>query len=152
MTKLACYKKLFEIRDTYQVDITEQLHQLAVMPSPDESIITFISRYNSSPSFLNEEVVENIYNKRDKNPLYKSLVNESASDIDKAIAMSSLITRVLIDSKSMTDNKSLLSEMQIHSLTSALSDYANGDTSSLLATFDNIRSQVKSIINNRKVR
>ena len=150
MDKLTCYKRLFEIRDTHHVDVSTYLTKLAASSTIDSSILEFISSYESASTSLNETVVNDIYDRRHKNPLYKSLVNESASNVDKAIALSSYITRVLIASKSLDDvsRHKLLNEMQIHSVSSALSKYSIDDTNAMLSTFDTLRSMIKSIINN----
>ena len=148
MDKLVCYKKLFEIRDHYNVDVSPYIQKIAGSSVIDPSVIAFINEYDS-PSSLNEDAVHNLYNRRHKNPLYKSLVNESGSEIDKLIALSSYITRMLIDSKQMADSdrQKFLSEMQVHLITESISSYLAGSSTEMLSTFDKIRSMIKSIIN-----
>lgn len=145
MDKFEGYKYLSKINRDYNVDISEQVKNIAGKKEVPQSVISFINKYipRDSTTTLNM-----IYEKRHKNPLYKSLVNEDSKIEDKAIALSSYLTQAMIGLSKITDesSKSMYCEdLMINDIINSLAKYSCGDSSMLSETFSKVRRSIKSI-------
>lgn len=138
MTKEEAYQKLFEINKTKNTDISEQIKELAVSSEVPKSVVSFITESSSIdiPPF-----VENLKSKR----FYKTFLNEKCSEIDKAKALSSLITHTLIESEySGIPIEVLSGKMSMNQVTESLQDYLlSGSTDRLNKTFESISLMMK---------
>ena len=145
MDKFEGYKYLSKINRDYNVDISEQVKNIAGKKEVPQSVISFINKYipRDSTTTLNM-----IYEKRHKNPLYKSLVNEDSKIEDKAIALSSYLTQAMIGLSKITDesSKSMYCEdLMINDVINSLAKYSCGDSSMLSETFSRVRRSIKSV-------
>lgn len=146
MDKLDCYRYLIQIKNNHNVDISYQIKSIAGLnESVPVEVIKFIHKYIPQYEMI---TLDHIYEKRHRNPLYKSLVNEKSSDSEKVIALSSFMTQAMIGARPITDH-SLLSNyyesLKINKISQAISEYTNGNPEKLRETFDSIRTQFKSI-------
>ena len=93
-------------------------------------VIKFINKYDKD--FLQIYNTYNvIYNSRNKNPLYRNLKNKDLKIEEKAIAMSSLITKILISCSKIED----INEREIFAIdkiNQAINEYALTNNSQLL--------------------
>ena len=144
MNKLKCYDYLYKIKEQ-GVSVKEHLELTVgedIVPMPT---LVFINKYYPIESF---KTYEDIYNKRYKNPLYKNLVNEKSSSEDKAIALSSLLTRAMIRMSNINEKnrKDYATEMKIKEISEALNLYSyNKDSSKLNEVFSDIRLTIKEL-------
>ncbi len=143
MDKLNCYKYLAEIRDTYHKDINEQIVQVAGKNYIPATVVKFIHQFIPQPEV---EVFNQIYKNRKKHPLYKNLVNERAEIADKAIALSSLVTRYLIKAESLPfeSRHALLTSKEYNLALEAIQAYSSGDVQKLETAFNTIRTTAKA--------
>lgn len=147
MNKLDCYKHLFEIRDTKNKDIESYIKEMAGHDNVPSEVLRFINSNTDVPEL---SVYNEIYNKRHKNKLYKNLMNESQSRCEKAIALSSYLTKVLISINMLgtgqDEVQELCSEYNTEEVISALRDYSNGiDCESIDTIFDKVKEKFKEI-------
>lgn len=146
MNKLKCYSYLSKINDK-GIPIKEHLEKIVGTDIVPVETIVFINKYYPIDSL---KTYEDIYDKRYKNPLYKNLVNEKLSCEDKAVALSSLLTRAMIRMSKMEEKsrKDYATEMNIDKISEALNLYSyNKDSSKLNEVFNNTRSLIKELFN-----
>ena len=97
-------------------------------------VIKFINKYDKD--FLQIYNTYNvIYNSRNKNPLYRNLKNKDLKIEEKAIAMSSLITKILISCSKIEDineREIFAKAMNIDKINQAINEYALTNNSQLL--------------------
>ena len=101
MNKLKCYEYLSKIKDQ-GVSINEHIERIVGEELVPIETLIFINKYYPIDSL---KTFEDIHEKRYKNPLYKNLVNENASVEDRAVALSSLLTRTMIRMSKMDEKK-----------------------------------------------
>lgn len=145
MNKLKCYEYLSKI-NTMGVDISEQLSTVVRSKDVPMSVVSFINKYYPQELI---KTFDNIHEKRHTNPLYKNLVNEKLSVEQKAIAISSLVTRVMI-TLSNIENEDIRREyskdMNLKEMIDSLTDYAyNGNTDKLINICNKQRNLIKEI-------
>lgn len=146
MNKLKCYNYLSKIKDK-GISINEHLEKIVGEETVPSKTLIFINKYYPIDSL---QTFEDIHDKRHKNPLYKNLVNESASVEDRAVALSSLLTRAMIRMSKMNEKsrKDYAVEMNIKDISEALIEYSyNKDSSKLNEVFDNTRLFIKELFN-----
>jgi len=125
------YSRLTEIKRRFGVDTREHIKEVAMSESVPYETLVFINKYLPIDQL---SVYNRIYESRKKNPLYRTLLSEDLSDIDKAIALSSLITQSLIVCKKNEDKeyKDILKLMNVDVLTEALEKYAYDESTEKL--------------------
>lgn len=143
LTKRAAYQKLFAIKSQGE-DISEMLRETAKSEEVPYDVIVFINKHLPLPVL---ETYNHIYRNRRKNPLYKSLVNESATPEEQAISLSSLVTQILIRGKSLTKQESVehMNTMQLKGILRALEAFSEGDNKTLRETFLSVRDVFKRL-------
>lgn len=158
INKFVAYTKLSEIKSKFNSDkvtevVDDHIRRVFNEDTVPYDTIIFINEYEPLDQL---SVYNRIYNNRRKNPLYKNLVNENLSLPDKAIALNSLLTQILINNKKLEESnkkedaelfKDFMSASEIHN---AIMEYLNGNNSKLLETFDMIRDIFKRLYNNNK--
>lgn len=144
LDKSTAYAKLFSIKENHQVDISKYIKEMAGNDSIPYDVIVFINRYSPLPHF---ETYNRIYEKRSKNPLYKTLVTENSSIEEKAIALSSFLTQIMISSKSLTneDRHMYHDIIDTKSIIESLQSYVSGDNDKLNETFLMVRDIFKNL-------
>ena len=126
------YNILYDIRDNEGINIDRQVSNIELCKRVPLEVLIFINKYRPIEQL---STYNHIYNNRRKNPLYHNLVNENLPLEEKALALSSYVTQVLIKSKELVKNGRLqdssdyLKFTQIDKVLSALSDYAVNDNS-----------------------
>lgn len=144
MNKLRCYDYLSKIKDT-GVSITEHLERVVGDESVPLDTLVFIDSYFPLDSV---QTYRDIHEKRYNNPLYKNLVNENSSSEDRAVALSSLMTRIMIRMTRMDEKrrKEYASEMHVREISDALNEYSyNKNSDKLNEVFNNTRSILKKL-------
>lgn len=144
LDKSTAYAKLLDIKQEHQIDVSKYIKEMAGNKTIPYEVVVFINKYSPLPHL---EIYNRIYEKRTKNPLYKTLVNENSSTEERAIALSSLLTQIMISSKSLTNEDRMLYHniIDTSSIIKALESYTNGDSSKLDETFLAIRSIFKNL-------
>lgn len=144
MNKLKCYEYLSKINDK-GISVKEHLEVLVNSDTTPVSTLKFINKHFPVDSI---QTFEDIHDKRYKNPLYKNLVNENSTIEDKAIALSSLLTRAMIRMSRMDEKKrkDYATEMKVREISEALTQYSyNKDSTKLNEVFNNTRSIIKQL-------
>lgn len=146
MKKLECYSYLFEIRDSKNLNIDEYVKETA-SSGVSSNVLRFINE-NLDVPYLS--VYNEIYSKRHKNKMFKSLVNENQTRCQKAIALSSYVTRALIKvnllGEDFDDVDKLMKDLMIDEVIQALRDYSNGiDNDKIDEVFGKIRDIFKKL-------
>lgn len=145
LDKSTTYRKLFEIRDNYNIDISKYIEKVAGKSIIPADVIVFINKYSPLPQL---ETYNAIYSRRKTNPLYKNLVNENASPDDVALGLSSLLTQIFIRMKKLdeSEKRDFAELMNVNQITKVLNNYSmNGDIDSLRETFLMIRDTIKHL-------
>lgn len=152
LDKFLAYSKLSEIKNNPDVSNEANDHIKKVFNEdslPYETII-FINKYLPLDQL---SVYNRIYENRRKNPLYKNLVNEKLSVEDKAIALNSLLTQILINNKKLRESGNIKDAelfndfMGSSEINSALGEYLCGNHSKLEEVFDMVRETFKKLYN-----
>ena len=143
LTKRAAYQKLFAIKAQGE-DISEMLKETAKNEAVPYEVIVYINKHLPLPVL---ETYNHIYRNRRKNPLYKSLVNESASPEEQAIELSSFVTQIMIRGKSLTEKEKSehMETMQLKGVLRALEAFSDGDYKTLRETFMSVRDVFKRL-------
>lgn len=158
INKFVAYTKLSEIKSKFNSEkVIEAADNHIKRVFNEDTVpydtIVFINEYEPLDQL---SVYNRIYNNRRRNPLYKNLVNENLSLADKAIALNSLLTQILINNKKLEESnkkedaelfKDFMSASEIHN---AVVEYLKGNNDKLLETFDMVRDTLKRLYNNNK--
>lgn len=146
--KSLIYSKLFDIQDNYNIDISKYIEMIAGSESIPSDILIFINKYYPISQL---ETYNQIYNRRNSSPLYKNLVNENLPLEERAIALTSLLTQVMIAGKSFTDNDEKLwyyDLMNVKLISDAIYNYSIGNDENLNNVFNMIRDVFKKLFSN----
>lgn len=152
LTKSRAYELLFKISKKQNIDITNYINMLSTSGNevPIE-VILFINK-NKSSSIPQLKVFNIIYERRNKSPLYKNIMNESATPDEQCLALNSLITQCLIQTKTMNDieKETFVDIMNVGEILDAITSYlVDNDTKKLRATFFEVRSIFKNLFNSK---
>lgn len=89
-------------------------------------VIKFINKYDNK--FLQiYDTYNTIYNSRNKNPLYRNLRNKDLEISELAIALSSLVTKILISCSKITNEEDRIifaTAMNVEQLNNAITSYS----------------------------
>lgn len=135
LTKRDIIQKLYDIEEKYDLKLGKEVQKVVRNEMIPLDIITLINKYDKE--FLQiYDTFNTIYNSRNKNPLYRNLKNTDLVISEKAIAMSSLVTKILISCSKIQDieeRKLFASAMGVDKINQALTNYAMyNDESKLL--------------------
>jgi hypothetical protein len=145
INKAYAYSKLSLIKDNYSIDTSRYIREVASTDEIPYSVITFINKYYP---IMQLTTYNDIYEKRNSNPLYKNLVNENLQESERAIALSSLVTRSLIRAKTLNNDDRLeyMKIMNIDLICDTLCKYSlYNDTNKLNETFMMVRQVFKKL-------
>ena len=102
LTKRDIIQKLYDIEEKYDLKLGKEVQKVVRNEMIPLDIITLINKYDKE--FLQiYDTFNTIYNSRNKNPLYRNLKNTDLVISEKAIAMSSLVTKILISCSKIQD-------------------------------------------------
>lgn len=140
ITKKDIIQKLYDIEENNNVKVGRLVQKTVRNEIIPIEVIKFINKYDKS--FLQiYDTYNTIYNSRNRNPLYRNLRNKNLDIEEMAIAMSSLVTKILISRSMMFDeDKDLFCKaMNIEKINNSLTQYAlTGDYSEMLKCFNDV--------------
>lgn len=126
ITKKEIMQKLYEIEEQNKIPVGRLIQKTVRNEIIPIEVIKIINKYDKD--FLQIYNTYNvIYTSRNKNPLYRNLRNKNLSIEETAIAISSLVTKVLISCSKIEDiNERMLfaQAMNIENLNQALTQYS----------------------------
>lgn len=126
ITKKEIMQKLYEIEEQNKIPVGRLIQKIVRNEIIPIEVIKIINKYDKD--FLQIYNTYNvIYTSRNKNPLYRNLRNKNLSVEETAIAISSLVTKVLISCSKIEDvNERMLfaQAMNIENLNEALTQYS----------------------------
>lgn len=96
---------------------------------------------------IQKQTLKTIYISRHKNPLYRNLKNKNLEVEEKAIALSSFITKILITCSKINNvdtRKEFVEKMNLIKMNQAINDYAIfNKTNKLEKCLQNIRNSIQ---------
>lgn len=146
ITKKDIIQKLYEIEEQNEdLKLGREVQRVVRSEVIPIDIIKLINKYDKN--FLQiYDTYNTIYNSRNKNPLYRNLRNPNLITAEKAIAISSLVTKILISCSKIedeTERQIFANAMNMDQINSALTKYAlTGDEGDLL----DIAKQVRELL------
>lgn len=125
LTKQDILNKLYEIAEKENLDFTREVQKTIRNEVVPMEVIKILNKYDKSflPIY---DTYNTVYLKRFNNPLYRNLRNPYIEVSEAAIALSSLVTKMLISISKMPveDVKLFSTVMNIDGLNKAITDYA----------------------------
>lgn len=127
LTKTEIVQKLYEIAETQNMNLDKEVQETIRKEIIPIDVIKLINRYDKN--FLQIYNTYNvIFKSRFKNPLYKNLKNsDSLTTSELAVALSSLVTKILISCTKIENTKDRLiyaQAMNLDKLNSSITDYS----------------------------
>lgn len=150
ITKKDIIQKLYEIEENNDIKLGREVQKVVRNDNIPIDIIKLINKYDKN--FLQIYDTYNvIYNSRNRNPLYRNLRNPELDVTEKAIAISSLVTKILIScSKISDDNERQLfsTVMDVEGINRAITDYAlYNDKQGILKCSTEVRELLEILYN-----
>lgn len=148
LTKSRAYEILFKISKKQNLDVSKYIDLLS--KSRDEiptEVILFLNKHNSS-EIPQLKVFNIIYERRHRNPLYKNIMNEAATPNDQCLALNSLITQCLLQTKDLSDiqKETFVDIMNVKEILDAITSYLiDNDTKKLRTVFFEVRAIFKNL-------
>lgn len=141
LTKQDILNKLYEIAEKEGLDFTREVQKTIRNEVVPMEVIKILNKYDKSflPIY---DTYNTVYLKRFKNPLYRNLRNPYIEEAEAAIALSSLVTKMLISISMMKeeDVKIFSVVMNIQGINEALTDYAlNRDAEGIMEQHRQVR-------------
>ena len=143
ITKEDIIQKLYDIEEKTDLKLGREVQKVVRSENIPVDIIKLINKYDKK--FLQiYDTYNTIYNSRNKNPLYRNLRNSNLIIEEKAIAISSLVTKILISCSKIDneeDRKIFANAMNIEQLNNALTKYALfGEADDLIENSNQVRA------------
>lgn len=143
ITKKDIIQKLYDIEEKTDLKLGREVQKVVRSENIPVDIIKLINKYDKK--FLQiYDTYNTIYNSRNKNPLYRNLRNSNLIIEEKAIAISSLVTKILISCSKIDneeDRKIFANAMNIEQLNNALTKYALfGEADDLIENSNQVRA------------
>lgn len=102
LTKKEIIQKLYDIAEKNNLKLGREVQKVVRSETIPVDIIKLINKYDKE--FLQiYDTYNTIYLSRNRNPLYRNLKNKYLSIPEKAIALSSLVTKILISCSKIED-------------------------------------------------
>lgn len=135
ITKKEIIQKLYDIEENNNLKLGNEVQKVIRSEIIPMDIIKLINKYDKE--FLQiYNTYNTIYLSRKRNPLYRNLKNKNLDIREKAIALSSLVTKILISCSKIEDieeRKLFAKVMDIEGINSAINKYIlNNDSKDLL--------------------
>lgn len=125
LSKKEIIQKLYDIEEREDIKLGREVQKVVRNEIVPIDVIKLINKYDKG--FLQiYDTYNTIYNSRNKNPLYRNLRNENLVISEVAIAISSLVTKILISCSKIDDinEKTYFAKaMCLDELNEALSQY-----------------------------
>lgn len=126
LTKKEIIQKLYDIEEKENLKLGREVQKVVRNEVIPIDIIKLINKYDKQ--FLQiYDTYNTIYMSRNKNPLYRNLRNSNLKIEEVAIAISSLITKILISCSKIQDEEEkrlFATAMNVDNLNNALTNYA----------------------------
>ena len=126
ITKKEIIQKLYDIADANNLKLGREVQKVVKNETIPLDIIKLINKYDKN--FLQiYDTYNTIYSSRNKNPLYRNLRNSHLDISEIAIAMSSLVTKILISCSKIENEYDRLifaKAMNVDRINLALTDYS----------------------------
>ena len=151
ITKKDIIQKLYEIEEKNEEKVGREVQKVVRSENIPIDVIRLINDYDKD--FLKIYDTYNIiYNSRNKNPLYRNLRNKDLEIPELAIALSSLVTKILISCSKIADEKErqlFATAMGIEELNDAIDDYIlNDDAIALVQCGKQVRELLQFLYTN----
>ena len=142
LTKKDFIQKLYDIEEKEGIKTGREVQRVVRNEIIPIEVIKLINKYDKQ--FLQiYDTYNTIYNSRNKNPLYRNLRNANLRIEEVAIAISSLVTKILISCskiESEEEKKLFANAMNVHSLNDAITKYSMyGEPEELLDVSKQVR-------------
>lgn len=126
ITKKEIIQKLYDIEENHNLKLGREVQKVVRSEIIPIDIIKLVNKYDKD--FLHiYDAYNTIYMSRNKNPLYRNLRNKDLKLSEVAIAMSSLITKILISCSKIEDTHERMlfaTAMNIDGINLALTNYS----------------------------
>lgn len=126
ITKKDIIQKLYEIEEKTGEKTGREVQRVVRSENIPIEVIKFINKFDSR--FLQiYDTYNTIYNSRNKNPLYRNLRNKDLEISELAIALSSLVTKILISCSKITNEEEreiFATAMNVEQLNNAITSYS----------------------------
>lgn len=148
ITKKDIIQKLYDIEEKTDLKLGREVQKVVRSENIPVDIIKLINKYDKE--FLQiYDTYNTIYNARNKNPLYRNLRNPNLVITEKAIAISSLVTKILISCSKIDNDEEkriFANAMNIEQLNNALTKYALlGETEDLIENSNQVRELLEML-------
>lgn len=142
LTKKEIIQKLYDIEEKADLKLGREVQKVIRSEIIPIDVIKLINKYDKN--FLQiYDTYNTIYLSRNRNPLYRNLKNESLDIKEVAIAISSLVTKILISCSKINDEyerRLFAKAMNVEQLNLALTNYSIfGRTEELLDNAKQVR-------------
>lgn len=142
LTKKDFIQKLYDIEEKEGIKTGREVQRVVRNEIIPIEVIKLINKYDKQ--FLQiYDTYNTIYNSRNKNPLYRNLRNANLRIEEVAIAISSLVTKILISCSKIEneeEKKLFANAMNVHSLNDAITKYSMyGEPEELLDVSKQVR-------------
>ena len=126
ITKKDIIQKLYEIEEKTGEKTGREVQRVVRSENIPIEVIKFINKFDNR--FLQiYDTYNTIYNSRNRNPLYRNLRNKDLEISELAIALSSLVTKILISCSKITNEEEreiFATAMNVEQLNSAITSYS----------------------------
>lgn len=142
ITKKEIIQKLYDIEEQNNLKLGNEVQRVIRSEIIPIDIIKLVNKYDKE--FLQiYNTYNTIYLSRKRNPLYRNLKNKNLDIKEKAIALSSLVTKILISCSKISDidERTLFAKvMDIEGINEALTEYAiYNDSTKLLKCSNEVK-------------
>lgn len=143
ITKREIIQKLYEIEEQTNLKLGREVQKVIRSETIPIDIIKLINKYDKE--FLQiYNTYNSIYESRNRNPLYRNLKNKTLDSSELAVALSSLVTKILISCTKITDDaerQMFSTAMNVDKLNTAITNYAiYQDDSELFMLAEQVRN------------
>lgn len=140
LTKQDILNKLYEIAEKENLDFTREVQKTIRNEIVPMEVIKILNKYDKKfiPIY---DTYNTIYLSRKKNPLYRNLRNKYIEVEEAAIAISSLVTKILISISKMpeSDRRLFATAMNVKGLNDAVIEYTLGNTENIMEQHGQVR-------------
>lgn len=142
ITKKEIIQKIYEIEEKEGLSLGREVQKVVRTESIPMDVIKLINKYDKN--FLQiYDTYNAIYLSRNRNPLYRNLKNKDLAIPEMAVAISSLVTKILISCTKINNEEEkelFCTAMSIQELNEALTEYAlYGKIEKLLQCLQQVR-------------
>lgn len=146
ITKKEFIQKLYEIEEKENLKLGREVQKVIRNEIVPMDVIKLINKYDSNFMRI-YDTYNTVYNARNRNPLYRNLRNEYLSIEEVAIAISSLVTKILISCSKIEnaqERQLFATAMNVEAINNALTQYSiHNDETQLIECASQVRELLK---------